>query len=312
MVLDPDLRALLGDDADSPPLASLTLEEARAITRGVVAFQGEPAPVAEVRDELAAGDVRVRLYRPRGAPVPSPVLVWAHAGGWLRGDLDTWDIPLRDLADRTGVVVASVDYRLAPETRFPGQLNDMLAALNHLAGHAGELGLAEDRIAVGGDSAGGTIAAAAALAIRDLKAGPPLAAQVLIHPPTDPYYGSPAFVRYADGTPLSAAELRDRDDGGYLWAQYLPTPHAADHPYAAPARARSLAGLPPALIATAEHDVLRDDGERYAARLAEAGVAVSLRRFAGMTHSFLHFTGRVPAARALPEWLAAALRPLLS
>jgi acetyl esterase/lipase len=311
MVLDPDLRELLGDDEEFPPLASLTLEEARAITRGVVEFQGEPMPVAEIRDIHAAGEdgpVRVRLYRPHEDP--APVLVWAHAGGWIRGDLDTWDIPLRDLANRAGVVVASVDYRLAPRTRFPGPLRDMLAALRHLSSHAGELGLV-DRIAVGGDSAGGTLAAAAALVIRDLDAGPPLAAQVLVHPPMDPYYGSPGFVRYADGTPLSPDDLHERDDLGYLWGQYLPTRYAADHPYAAPARAADLTGLPPALVATAEHDVIRDDGERFAARLAEAGVPVWLRRFPGMTHSFMHFAGRVPAARALPEWLAATLRPLL-
>lgn len=314
MALDPDLAELLGDD-ESPPLSSLSIEEARAITRGVVALQGEPVPVAEVRDVAADGEggpVRVRLYRPHGAPASSPVLLWAHAGGWIRGDLDTWDIPLRDLADRTGVVVGSVDYRLAPRTRFPGPLHDVLAALRHLADNAGELGLTADRIAVGGDSSGGTLAAAAALATRDLLAGPPLAAQVLVHPPIDPYYGSPAFVRYADGSPLSPEELRQRDDLGYLWAQYLPTPHASGHPYASPARAHDLAGLPPAVIATAEHDAVRDDGEVYAARLAAAGVPVSLRRFAGMSHSFLHFTGRVPAARALPEWLAATLRPLLA
>jgi acetyl esterase len=315
MPLDPDVRTLLDeDDGDERSLAEMTLEQARAVTRGVVALQGEPVPVAEVRDVLADGDgapLRIRLYRPHSAPSPSPVLVWAHAGGWIRGDLDTWDIPLRDLADRLGAVVASVDYRLAPEVRFPAPLRDMLAALRHLAADADELGLDAGRVAVGGDSSGGTLAAAAALAVRDLVAGPPLAAQVLVHPPTDPFYGSPAFVRFADGTPLSAAELRERDDLGYLWGQYLPTPYAADHPHAAPMRARTLSGLPPTVMATAEYDVLRDDGERYAARLAEDGVPVFLRRFPGMIHSFLHFGGRVPAARALPEWLAATLRPLL-
>jgi len=314
MPLDPDVRAIVTGAGDGPPLASLSLEEARAITRGVVAFQGEPVRVAEVHDLEAAGAggrVRVRLYRPLEARSPSPVLVWAHAGGWVRGDLDTWDTPLKDLASRTGVVVASVDYRLAPETRFPGALEDVLAALRHLADHAADLGLNADRIAVGGDSSGGNLATAAALAVRDLRTGPPLAAQVLVHPPTDPHYGTPEFVRFADGTPLTEAELRERDDLGHLWSQYLPTPYAADHPYAAPMRARDLSGLPPALIATAEYDVLRDDGERYAARLAAAGVPVRLRRFAGMTHSFLHFTGRAPAARALPEWLSAQVRPLL-
>ena len=314
MPIDPDIRAIFGEDDDDRPLAELTLEEARAITRGVVAFQGDPVTVTDVRDVEAAGTdgpVPVRLYRPEGAHAAAPVLVWAHAGGWIRGDLDTWDTPLKDLAHRTGTVVASVGYRLAPETRFPGPLDDVLTALRHLAEHAVELGLDADRIAVGGDSSGGNLAAAAALAVRDLRAGPPLAAQVLVHPPTDPYYGSAGFVRYDDGTPLSESELRQRDDLGYLWAQYLPTPYAADHPYAAPMRARDLAGLPPAVIATAEYDTLRDDGERYAARLAAAGVPVRLRRFDGMIHSFLHFAGRVPAAKALPEWLAAELKPLL-
>jgi acetyl esterase len=315
MPLDPDLRALLADGGDSPPLASLTLEEARAITRGVTVLQGEPPPVAEVRDLKApgeAGPVTVRLYRPVGAPSPAPVLAWAHAGGWIRGDLDTWDAPLKDLAHRTGAVVASIDYRLAPEAKFPAALQDTLAALRYLAGDAASLDLDPGRIAVGGDSSGGNLAAAATLVIRDLGSGPPLTAQVLIHPPTDPAYGEPGFLRYADGSPLTGEELRERDDLGYLWAQYLPTRHAADHPYAAPMRARDLAGLPPAIIATAEYDPLREDGEAYAQRLASAGVPVRLRRFPGMTHSFLHFTGRVPAARALPEWLAAELKPLLA
>jgi acetyl esterase len=314
MPIDADVQAILAEYADGPPLESLSLAQARAITRGVVAWQGDPVQVAEVRDIDVAGEagrLRVRLYRPLGAPSPAPVLVWAHAGGWIRGDLDTWDTPVMDLAARTGAIVASVEHRLAPETKFPGPLNDMLAALRHLADHAADLGLDASRIAVGGDSSGGNLAAAAALAVRDLLAGPLLAAQALIQPPTDPDYAAPGFLRYADGHPLTASDVRARDELRYLWMQYLPTPYAADHPYAAPMRARNLAGLPPAVIGTAEYDPLRDDGEQYAARLAAAGVQVRLRRFDGMIHSFLHFTGRVPAARALPQWLAAELRPLL-
>jgi acetyl esterase len=314
MPLDPDLQALLAEGGDAPPLESMSLEEARALTRGVVAWQGDPVQVAEVRDVSApgeAGPVTVRLYRPFDAPSPAPVLVWAHAGGWIRGDLDTWDTPLKDLAHRTRAVVASVDYRLAPETRFPGPLHDVVSALRYIARHAVELDLDPQRIAIGGDSSGGNLAAAAALMVRDLNLGPRIVAQVLIHPPTDPAYAAPSFIRRADGRPLDDSELRQRDDMRYLWSQYLPSPYAADHPYAAPMRAANLSGLPPAIVATAEFDLLREDGERFAARLAEAGVPVRLRRFDGMTHSFLHFAGRVPAAKALPEWIAAELEPLL-
>ena len=300
MPLDPDIVALGSDDG--PPLSSLTLAEARAITRGVVALQGEAVPVASVRD-VVAGTVPIRLYRPAGAA--SSVLVWAHAGGWIRGDLDTWDIPLRDLAVRAGCVVASVGYRLAPEARWPAALEDVLTAVRYV------LASGYERVAVGGDSAGGTLATAAALALRDLGDAS-VAAQVLLYPPTDPFYGSPAFVRYADGSPLSTQDIRERDDLGWLWNQYLPSVHAADHPYAAPARARSLAGSPPAIVATAEYDILRDDAESYAARLAADGVPVVVRRFSGMVHSFFHFGGKVPAARALADWVAEELRPLLA
>jgi acetyl esterase len=299
MTLDPDVRALLeeAEDAAGPP----TLERRRAGIREVVTLQGDPAPVAEVRD-VAAGDVPVRLYYP--AEAPGPVLVWAHSGGWVAGDLDTWDVPLTNLAHLTGAVIASVDYRLAPETRFPGALEDMLSALRFLAGRAAELRLDASRIAVGGDSAGGNLAAATALAARDLG-GPRLAAQVMVYPPLDPACATGSHLRYAEGYEVTRqAMLED-------WERYLPTPYAGDHPYAAPLRARGLAGLPPAVIATAEYDPLRDDGELYAARLAADGVPVWLRRFDGMIHSFFHHNGRVPASRALPRWLADRLRPLL-
>ncbi|MER7474365.1 alpha/beta hydrolase, partial [Micromonospora sp. NPDC000018] len=161
MALDPDVRQILAAGAGAPPLESLTTEQARSGVRGLVALQGEPEPLAEVRDVAAtgeAGPVRVRLYRPAEAPSPAPVLLWAHGGGWIRGNLETWDAPLSVLARQTAAVVASVDYRLAPETRFPGPLHDLLAALRHLAEHAADLGLDPERIAVGGDSSGGNLA----------------------------------------------------------------------------------------------------------------------------------------------------------
>ncbi|GLW66940.1 putative lipase/esterase [Actinomadura rubrobrunea] len=306
MPLDPHVRELLAEDADAPPLESMTLEEARAEIRGVTALQGEPAPMADIRDiTVGRNAVPVRLYYPVDRSAPAPVLMWLHGGAWTRGDLDTWDTPLTNLAHRTGAVVASVDYRLAPETRFPGQIDDVLDALAHLTEHAESLGVDGGRVAIGGDSAGANIAAGAALAARDLGVGGPLVAQVLIHPPMDPACATPSGLRYGDDYGMTTAFVRK------AWELYLPTPYAADHPYAAPLRARNLTDLPPAIIATAEYDPLRDEGERYGERLAEAGVPVRLRRFDGMIHGFLHHNGRVPASKALPEWLAAELRPWL-
>ncbi|MGW1743908.1 alpha/beta hydrolase [Nocardia sp. NPDC001965] len=309
MAVVPDVQRLLAASADAPALEALPLEQARSAVRGLTALQGKPAPVAAVREVDVAGEagpVRMRLYWPRGAHVGSAVLVWAHGGGWIRGDLDTWETPLTVLADRTGAVVASVDYRLSPEVRFPGPLRDVLAVLRYVGDHAEELGVDANRIAVGGDSSGGNLAAGAALAVRDLDAGPRLAAQVLIHPPTDPACATPSYLQYADGYGLTRTAMR------YLWSQYLPTPYAGQHHLAAPLRAQDLSGLPPAVIATAECDPVRDDGEQYAAALAAHGVPVSLRRFNGMVHAFLHHHGRVPASAALSDWIGEQLRPLLA
>jgi acetyl esterase len=177
--------------------------------------------------------------------------------------------------------------------------------MSYLAEHAVSLGLDAGRVAIGGDSSGANLAAGAALAVRDLDVGAPLVAQVLIHPPTDPDCATASHRAFGDGYVLTTAFMRS------AWRHYLPTPYAGEHPYAAPSRVRNLTGLPPAIIATAEYDPLRDEGEQYAARLAEAGVPVSLRRFDGMVHGFMHHNGRVPASRALPDWIAAQLRPWL-
>ncbi|PSL08195.1 acetyl esterase [Haloactinopolyspora alba] len=308
MTLDPDVESLLAAQADAPPLETLTLDESRAAIRRVAALQGDAAEAVSVRDIEApsAGEpVGVRLYSPDGVAAPAPVVVWAHAGGWTRGDLDTWDTPLKNLAHRLEAVVASVDYRLAPESRFPAPVDDMLAVLAHLASSADRLGVDLSRVVVGGDSAGGNLAAAAALAVRDLAVGVPLAAQVLLYPPLEPSCATESALRYATGYALTRAAMQQ------AWHEYLPTAFAGSHPYAAPLRARILAGLPFTVIATAEYDPARDDGEHYASRLAADGVDVVARRFPGMIHGFFHHNGAVPASTALPEWLAERLRPVL-
>lgn len=302
MGIDPHLVPLL----NGPAPETLTVEQARAAVSGMTAFQGRPAP-AELRDIAVPGDggpIPVRLCRPENLTGTAPALVWMHGGGWIRGTLDAWNAPLSVLAERTGTVVASVDYRLAPETPFPGALDDVRAVVAHLAANAGEYGIDAARLALGGDSAGGHLAATAALAIRDLG-GPGLAAQVLLYPPIDPAQATSTQLRFATGYGLTSAAVRN------TWNHYLPTPYAADHPYASPLRARDLSGLPPAIVATAEYDVLRDEGERYAEALAAAGTPVDLRRFAGMTHGFLHYGGIAPASLELFDWLAARLHPLL-
>ena len=259
--------------------------------------------VARVRDILVpgpAGHLPVRIYDPQpGAGLP--LVVYLHGGGFIAGGVDTADRPCRALAVATRCVVASVEYRLSPETRFPGPLEDAYAAVCHLAELRAELGCDPDRLVLAGDSAGGGLAAGAALLLRD-RGGPRATGQVLIYPALTPapggVSGSPED---GDGTGLT------RGDVDFFWRHYLPD--AADpDPYAAPLHAADLTGLPPALVNTAEYDGLRAEGLAYAARLRSAGVAVSTVDVEGMVHGFFGQFGAVPTARRVLADLAEFLR----
>jgi acetyl esterase len=259
-----------------PPPHRRTPAQARRAAAGFAALQGAAEPVARVVD--VAGPVPLRVVHPHDDG-PLPALVHFHGGGWVAGDLDLYDRPARALARHTGHAVVLVDYRRAPEHRFPAPLDDCCAATRWVVEHAPELGLDPARVGVSGDSAGGNLAAAVCLRLR-AGSGPSPAGQVLIYPVTDHAMDTPSYRAYAEGYGLSAAAMR------WNWRQYLARPEDGADPLASPLRAADLAGLPPAVVYTAELDPLRDEGERYAARLRAAGVPVVLRRWAGLVHGF--------------------------
>jgi acetyl esterase len=267
--------------------------------RDTPAVAGPPLPVAEVRDVDAAG-VPARLYRPASAS--GAALLYLHGGGWAIGSIETHDGLCRELANGSGATVLSVDYRLAPEHPYPAALDDCDAAWYWLRNASDELGLDFDRVALAGDSAGGALAAGLALRLRDRRE-PPARLQVLVYPCVDPALDSGSAVEFARGYRLTRANMR------WFWRAYLggaePTPEAA------PALAENLHDLPSALVITASHDVLRDEGEAYAARLRAAGVPTELVRVKGTLHGFLRFA-EWPAAQETRALLCDRLRAALA
>ena len=313
MALDQATTALLEQLAASGgrPLHELTPAEARGV---MAAMRGEQAPgpdMASVRDtrvRASGGFVPVRVLvpvaRPRG------VIVYYHGGGWVIGGLADFDKLGRLLAQRTGCAVLLVDYRLAPEYRFPTAVDDAWAALRWADEHRAELTgagkrRAEAPLIVAGDSAGGNLSAIMALRAR-AAGGPPVALQVLVYPVTDCDLESTSYRDPANQLMLS------RESMTWFWDHYAPDPEARLHPDASPLRSASFAGLPPAVILTAEHDVLRDEGELYATRLVKAGVPVRHRRFAGQMHGFFTMVDALPGAVAGLDYVAAAIDEQLS
>jgi acetyl esterase len=286
-----------------PPLYEMSLTDARdADLASIRAGGGQPEPVHEVANltfQGPGGELALRLYRPV-AERPLPVLLYFFGGGWVLGTIDTADGVSRSLANSSGALVAVVGYRLAPEHPFPAAVDDCYAAVRWVAEHADEIGADPDRLAVGGDSAGGNLAAAVALRAR--ADGPALAGQLLVYPNTD---------QLADDESMRAADdpfLFNRRSVAWYRQHYLTRPGDAANPLASPLRADSLAGLPPALVITAEYDPLRDQGEAYGRRLANAGVQVELTRYPGMAHGFFTMIGTVDASRAAIRQAAARLR----
>ena len=244
-----------------------------------------PPQIGMVRDLTAdgpLGPIPLRVYRPAGVPASTPlaVLVFFHGGGWVIGDLETHDVLCRQLTAGSGVSVVSVDYRLAPEHKFPAAVDDAWAATRWVVAHAGELAVDASRLAVGGDSAGGNLAAVVALLARD-KGAPAIAVQVLIYPVTDLVGKTRSYRDFAEGYLLTREAMR------WFIAHYLTAEAEAADWRASPIRAQSLAGLPPALIVTAGFDPLRDEGEAYAERLRDAGVRVDSVCYGGMIHGFV-------------------------
>jgi acetyl esterase len=246
-----------------------------------------------------AGDIPVRIYTPAEASGELPALVWYHGGGWVIGTLDSADYACRMLTNASGCKVISVDYRLAPEHKFPAAVDDALAAHAWVSENGGEFGVDARRVAVGGDSAGGNLAAVVAQLTRD--AGRKPAFQALVYPVTDYGVDTQSYQENGEGYLLT------RDSMEWFYDHYVNDPAEADDPRLSPLRAEDLAGLPPALIITAEFDPLRDEGEAYASRLKEAGVPVTQRRYGGQIHGFFANPGIDDGREAVIE-VGAALR----
>jgi acetyl esterase len=270
------------------PIEVMTPAEARAQMEATArARKAEPLPVARVEDRVIpgpAGDMRVRLYWPSAA-APSPAIAYYHGGGHVNGSLDTHDLIARNLCSGVGALVASVDYRMGPEHKFPAAVDDSYAALEWLHANAASLGADPDRLGIHGDSAGASLAAVVALMARD-AGGPKLRLQSLVYPVGDYTLSGASYGKYAQGYGVLT-----RDSMAWFARHYLRSPADAEDWRASPLRATNFGGVAPAVIITAECDVLHDDGESYAEVLRRAGVPVEYREYAGMIHGFL---GMVP------------------
>ena len=307
----PQIQTFLRGTASAalPAVQALDPEAARAQYAAGIRARLEvfPAPpVATVEDRTIpgpAGTMRIRVYRDLdGAGPARPVLVWFHGGGHVIGSLDTHDAMARNLCREAGCMVVSVDYRLAPEDPFPAAVDDCFASVRWLADHAEEIGIDPDRIAVGGDSGGGNLAAVTALVARD-QGGPALCHQLLVYPVTDYRCRGPSYERYARGYGMLEAESMH-----WYRRHYLGGPERAGDWRASPLLAADLSGLAPALVITAERDVLRDEGAAYAERLAAAGTPCEHAPFPGMIHGFFGLLGIVDAAGEAHRLAARALR----
>lgn len=304
----PDVARLAATfrEADAPTYDVLGVTRARGACDNVVRIQGPRVPVAEIRELLvdgAAGRLPARLFHPAPGTTP-PVVVYLHGGGFVMGGIRATDGPCRRLAAAGRCAVLAVDYRLAPETPFPGPLDDVVAALRWTAAHAADLDVDPERLVVMGDSAGGNLAAAATLALR--AGGPPIARQVLLYPCLVPV----AVSTSASMRELADAPLMTRRELAWFWDHYLRTPGDAADPRAVPPLATSHAGLPPATVVLAELDPLRDEGLAYAGRLEAAGVAVETTVYPGAAHGFWWMDGELAQAHELDAQLGAVLRAL--
>jgi len=308
MPLDPQARMLIDQLAalGGAPTNTLSVAEAREGMRNMTAMRPPGDEVAHVEDRRIPGplgEIPVRIYAPEGKK-PLPVLVYFHGGGWVIGDIETHDGTCRMIANGAGAVVVSVDYRLAPEHKFPAAAEDSYAATTWVAANAASIGGDPARVAVGGDSAGGNLSAVVALMARD-RGGPRLVYQLLIYPVTDASFDQPSYRDNADGYFLT------RDSMLWFWNHYRASDADRNNPYACPLQAKDLRGLPPALVITAEFDPLRDEGEAYAARLEEAGVAVKLSRYDGMIHGFFSMSLILDKGKAAVAEATQALRSAL-
>lgn len=309
MPLDPQVRTLLDQmaAAGQPPFHAQSPRDARKAMDAMLQVLGTGEAVHKVENRGIpgpGGDIPIRIYTPSVAP--NGILVFYHGGGWVVGDLESHDYVCRALTNAAGCTVVAVDYRLAPEHKFPAGPEDCYAAANWVAHNAASLGSDDGHVAVGGDSAGGNLAAVVALMGRD-RGGPKIRHQMMIYPAIDAAMDTASQKEFTqDGYVLSRLDME------WFWGHYLAKPGDGDNPYASPNRARDLRGLPPAHIITAEFDPLRDEGEAYAELLKKAGNRVKLKRYAGVIHGFVSLAAAIDqgktATRDLAEELKASLR----
>jgi acetyl esterase len=313
MPVDPQMQGVIArvNNSGLPPYYTVSAEEARRLYKETRAALSPPVPEVEAVRDLGAsgpaGPIPLRLYRGLGTATGAalPLLVYFHGGGWTIGDLNTHDIVCRTLANKAHCAVAAVDYRMGPEHKFPAAVDDCVAATRWLAEHGPALGVDAARVAVGGDSAGGNLAAVVAITLRDAD-GPSLVFQALAYPATDQRMETASHIKFGEGYLLTRNNM--------LWFRdnYL-SPGDYDDWRASPIRAADLARLPPAHIITAGYDPLLDEGRAYSDRLVAAGVPVLYECFEGMTHGFLTMGGVVAAANhalyRLGQSLAQAFKP---
>jgi acetyl esterase len=306
-VLDPKVQAVLDGmlAAPGPPAHELPVDQLRVNHATETArLCGDGPEVAAVRGLSIpgpGGQIPLRAYRPRGEE-PLPMIVWIHGGGWVMGSVDTYDAAARALAQASGAVVVSVDYRLAPEHRWPAAVDDCLAAVRWAAAHGAEVGGDGSRLAVAGDSAGGNLAAVVA---RRLRGEVELRMQALVYPVIDSSLSAPSYSEFRERFGLTAAGM------ARFWTVYLDGADGS-HPDASPSRDPDLTLLAPAYVLTADHDVLRDEGEAYAMALRDAGVPVTIDRRAGTIHGFFRWLAATDVAHHAIEDVGAALRRALA
>lgn len=309
MPLDPQVQVLLDQLTvlNAPSMYTLSPEVVRMGIKMQPTMNAEPEQVARVENRLIPGpesDIPVRIYTPEGDG-PFPLLVYFHGGGWVICDLDTHDDLCRSLTNGAGCVVVSVDYRLAPEYKFPAAPLDCYAATKWAAEHAAQLNGDPTRIALGGDSAGGNLTAVVTQMVRD-QGGPPLVFQLLIYPVTDIGIDTISKKENAEGYFLTLEDM--------FWFRdhYLNNKEEWKNPMVSPLLASDLSGLPPALVITAEYDPLRDEGEIYGRKLKEAGVPVTVTRYDGMIHGFLSIASSFTQSQQAIKQCSEALRAAFS
>lgn len=304
MTLDPQVKELVNlmEAEGAPPIASQSPEEARRAYKDMK-YDEEVESVHEVQNRIIPspdGDIPVRVYLPEGKG-PHPALLFFHGGGWVIGDIDTHDNVSRALTNLADCVVVSVDYRLAPEAKFPAAVDDCYAATLWVSENASEFNIDPSRIAVGGDSAGGNLTAVISYLSRE-NGLPKLVHQLLFYPATDFTADNNSRCENATGYFLTI------DDINYFSNHYLDKKEDYKNPLASPFLIDNLTGLPPATVITAEYDPLRDEGEAYAKRLKEAGVPVTLTRYDGMIHGFVVMASQLDKGKLALKQAAASLK----